>query len=149
MCPSELWKQTQRAWVNRLLDTVGSYWKHITQVAAWLLHVWVLGHFQNHISLLQTAPCRWLDGYSICPRHMKWLSLYVVLTLSLSLISQVFSSDFKTMIWKVMQMCLLLTLTVEYALYHLLQPHHVDELAVGCRGQEVEEWGGGFGWGDL
>lgn len=45
-----------------------------------------------------------------------------------------------------LSVCQLLTLAVEHTLHHLLQAHHVDELAVGGRGQEVEKWGGGFGW---
>lgn len=40
----------------------------------------------------------------------------------------------------------LITLTVEHALHHLLQAHHVDELAVGRRGQEVEKRCRGFWW---
>lgn len=45
--------------------------------------------------------------------------------------------------------CQLLTLTVKHTLHHFFQAHHVDELAVGSRGQEVEKWGRGFGWRDL
>ena len=44
---------------------------------------------------------------------------------------------------------LTMVLAVDDALDHLLQPHHVDELAVGGRGQEVEERGGGLGRRDL
>lgn len=43
----------------------------------------------------------------------------------------------------------LLTLTVEHTLHHLLEAHHVDELTVGSRRQEVQERGWGFGWRDL
>lgn len=42
-----------------------------------------------------------------------------------------------------------LTLTVDNALHHLLQPHHVDELAVGCAGQEMQQGSGWFGGWDL
>ena len=42
-----------------------------------------------------------------------------------------------------------LTLAVDDALHHLLQAHHVDELAVGGRGQEVEQRRRGFRRGDL
>lgn len=42
-----------------------------------------------------------------------------------------------------------LTLAVDDALHHLLQPHHVDELAVGCAGQEVQQRRGRFGGWDL
>lgn len=42
-----------------------------------------------------------------------------------------------------------LTLAVEDALNHLLQSHHVDELAVGGGRQEVEQGCRGFGWRDL
>lgn len=34
-------------------------------------------------------------------------------------------------------------------LHHLLQPQQVDELVIGCRGQEVKIGGGGFGWRNL
>lgn len=42
-----------------------------------------------------------------------------------------------------------LTLAVDDALHHLLQAHHVDELAVGRRRQEVQEWGWWLGRRDL
>lgn len=38
---------------------------------------------------------------------------------------------------------------VQQVLHDLFQPHQVDELVVGCRGQEAELWGGGLGRGDL
>lgn len=37
-------------------------------------------------------------------------------------------------------------MTVNNTLHHLLQPHHVDELAVGCAGQEMQQ-GSGRLWG--
>lgn len=38
---------------------------------------------------------------------------------------------------------------VQQVLHHFLQPHQVDELIVGCRGQEAELGRGGLGWGNL
>lgn len=38
---------------------------------------------------------------------------------------------------------------VQQILYYFFQSHQVDELIVGCRGQEVKLWGRGLGWGDL
>lgn len=69
---------------------------------------------------------------------MSWIPSDILLSPSV-----VFIFTFQTLCnrndWK-------LTLTIEHALHHFLQAHHVDKLAVGGRGQEVEQWGRGFGW---
>lgn len=39
--------------------------------------------------------------------------------------------------------------SVQQILHYFLQSHQVDELIVGCRGQEVELGSGRLGWGDL
>lgn len=38
---------------------------------------------------------------------------------------------------------------IQQILYHFLQPHQVDELIIGGRGQEVKLWRWGLGWRDL